>query len=139
MSEVERERLFAEVSDAVLAALPNAWAIYVYGSFARGDEWPTSDVDVAVLLPPGNKIPDRLGLMSAISGRVHRDVDLVDLREASDTLRREVLADGRVLFTFEPGQVLAWEASAMSRYARHREEIRDLLEDFNRTGVGYRS
>lgn len=39
----------------------------------------------------------------------------------------------------DPSQVLAWEASAMSRYARHREEIRDILDDFKRTGVGYRA
>lgn len=137
MSKTERERILAAARDALLAALPDVWAIYVFGSFARGEEWPQSDLDLAVLLPPARKIEDPLGIMSGVSARVHRDADIVDLRRAGDVLRREVLSDGQTLYVSEPDQVLAWEAGAMSRYARHREEIRDILEDFRRTGVGY--
>lgn len=137
MSETERETLFAAARDALLAALPDTRAIYVYGSFARGEEWPGSDLDLAVLLPPARRIESLLEVMDAVSERVHRKVDIVDLRAAGDVLRREVLADGRMLFVLEPDEVLAWEAAAMSRYARHREEIRDILADFRRTGVGY--
>lgn len=137
MSEIDRERLFANARDVLLAALPDALAIYVYGSFAQGDEWPQSDLDLAVLLPPGQDIPDLLGLMSQVSERAGRDVDLVNLRRVGDVLRREVLHSGRVLHASNPDAVLEWEASSMSRYARYREEVRDILEDFRRTGVGY--
>jgi len=137
MTQAERQRLFAAARDTVLSALPDAWAIYVYGSFARGDEWPNSDIDLAVLLPPGRKIEDLLELIGEVSTRTHRDVDLVDLRRVGDVLRREILEDGHALFISQPDVVLDWEASAMSRYARHREETRDILEDFRRTGIGY--
>lgn len=137
MSQVEREHILAAARDSLLTALPDAWAIYVFGSFARAEDWPGSDLDLAVLLPPVRRIEDLLGVMSGVSARVHREVDVVDLRRAGDVLRREVLMEGQTLYVSEPDQVLAWEASAMSRYARHREEIRDILEDFRRTGVGY--
>jgi uncharacterized protein len=137
MTQTERQRIFTAARDALLTALPDAWAIYAYGSFARGDEWPSSDIDLAVLLPPGRKIDDLLGLMSEVSQRTHRDVDLVDLRKVGDVLLREVLEDGHVLFLSHPDAVLVWEAAAMSRYARYREETRDILEDFHRTGIGY--
>jgi predicted nucleotidyltransferase len=137
VTEAERERLFSDLREGVLAALPDALAIYVYGSFARGEEWPSSDVDVALLLPPESELGDVLALASALAVRVARDVDVVDLRRAGDTLRAEVLRDGRTIFTADADAVLEWEASAMSRHARHREEIRGLLEDFARTGVGY--
>lgn len=137
MTKADRQRILTAARDTLLAALPDVWAIYVYGSFARGDEWPNSDVDLAVLLPPDKQIQDLLGLVSEVSLRTQRDVDLVDLRKVSDVLRREVFEDGRTLFISQPDAVLAWEASAMSRYARHREEIRDILEDFRRTGIGY--
>jgi predicted nucleotidyltransferase len=137
MTEVDRQRILTAARDTLLAALPDVWAIYVYGSFARGDEWPNSDVDLAVLLPADRQIEDLLGLMSEVSLRTQRDVDLVDLRKVGDVLRREVFEDGRTLFVSQPDAVLAWEASAMSRYARHREETRDILEDFRRTGIGY--
>jgi predicted nucleotidyltransferase len=137
MNEVDRQRILTAARDTLLAALPDVWAIYVYGSFARGDEWPNSDVDLAVLLPADKQIEDLLGLMSEVSLRTQRDIDLVDLRKVGDVLRREVFEDGRTLFISQPDAVLAWEASAMSRYARHREETRDILEDFRRTGIGY--
>lgn len=137
MTEAERERIFDAVRESVLGILPDAVAVYVYGSIARGDDWPSSDVDVAVLLPAKRRIDDALGLMAAIAARVGRDVDVVDLRRAGDTLRAEVLGEGRTVFAADADAVLDWEASAMSRYARHREEIRDLLDDFGRTGVGY--
>lgn len=133
----EHERILGHARDTLLAAMPGAWAIYAYGSFASGEEWPQSDVDLAVLLPPGQTIPDLLGTSAAVAACVGRNVDLVDLRQAGDVLRSEVLAKGRVVYTAKPDLVLDWEASAMSRYARHREEVRELLEDFRRTGVGY--
>lgn len=137
MTEAERQHIFTAARDALLAALPDAWAIYVYGSFARGEEWPDSDVDLAVLLPPGRKLGDLLDLMSTVSTRTHRDVDIVDLRDAGDILRHEVLDHGRTLFVSQPDAVLAWEASAMSRYALHCEQTRDIREDFRNTGIGY--
>lgn len=129
--------MLAAARDTLLAALPDAWAIYVFGSFARGEEWPSSDLDLAVLLPPARRIENLLNLMSSVSKRTHRNVDIVDLRGAGDVLRCEVLMDGRTLHVAQPEHVLAWEGAAMSRYARHREEIRDILDDFRRTGVGY--
>jgi uncharacterized protein len=137
MTPSERQAIFDTARDTVLATLPEAWAVYVYGSFARGEDWPDSDLDIAVLLPPEHRIPDLLELMGDISEHVHRDVDVVDLRRVGDVLRREVLEDGRTLFESNPEQVLAWEASAMSRYAHYREEVRGILEDFRRTGIGY--
>lgn len=137
MTDTERMQMFAAARDAVLAALPEAWAIYVYGSFASGDEWPQSDLDLAVLLPPQQSIPDPFDLMGEIALRVGRDVDFVDARQVGDVIRREILEHGRPIYVSEPGRVLSWEASAMSRYARHREEVREILEHFDRTGIGY--
>ena len=138
MSQTERESTLAIARDTLLQAFPDAWAIYVFGSVARGDEWPDSGLDLAVLLPPARRIENLLDVVGSVGSRVHRDVDVVDLRRASDVLRREVLVDGQPLYVSEPDQVLAWEATAMSRYARHREEIREILEDFRKTGIAYR-
>jgi uncharacterized protein len=137
MTQSEREAIYDAARNTVLAALPDAWAVYVFGSFASGDDWPGSDLDIAVLLPPEQCIPDILQLMGDISERVRRDVDLVDLRKVGDVLRSEVLRNGRTLFESDPEKVLVWEASAMSRYAHYREEVRDILEEFRRTGIGY--
>lgn len=95
-------------------ALPEAWAIYAYGSFARGDEGPLSDLDLAVLLPPRAEIPDKLGLVAHLSRAVGREVDLVNLREANLDLIHELLREGRQLLVRRPDDVLAWEAERMT-------------------------
>lgn len=130
------ERL-AEARDALLEAMPDAWAIYVYGSAARGDAGPASDVDLAVLLPHGQRIPRKLSLMAALAATLGRDVDLIDLREVGDFLRMEVLRDGRVLHAADRDRLLEWEARAMSSYYDHRFRIRGIVENFARTGIGY--
>jgi predicted nucleotidyltransferase len=139
LPDSDRQLILCAARDALLAALPNAWAIYVYGSFARGDDSPGSDIDLAVLLPQDENIGDVMGVMSAVSARVHREVDLVDLRIVGDVLRREVLAEGLTLYTSRPDAVLEWEGNAISRYQHYREEVRDLLQDFEKTGIGYGS
>jgi predicted nucleotidyltransferase len=137
MPDSDRQLILAAARDALVRVFPNVWAIYVYGSFARGDDSAASDVDLALLLPAEEKIVDLLGVMSDVASQVHRDVDIVDLRIVSDVLRREVLAEGRTLYLSRPNEVLEWEGTAITRYQHYREEVRDLLRDFARTGVGY--
>lgn len=132
MARSERERIFEDARDVLLAELPDAAAIYVHGSLARGDERPDSDLDLAVLLPPGQRIADRLGLMAKVSRRVHREVDLVSLREAGLDLVWELLRDGRLLFSRDAAQTLAWEAERMTDHADFNARRAALLDMYLR-------
>ena len=38
--------------DTVLKHYPEVQAIYLFGSYGAENEWPDSDVDIALLLPP---------------------------------------------------------------------------------------
>lgn len=118
-------------------ALPGLMACYLFGSTARSESSSSSDLDIAVLLPPGERIPDYLTLTARLSDAAGRQVDLVDLRQAGDFLRMEVLRDGHPLFVADRDQLLAWEGEAISEYGSHMHRIRSLLEDFRLTGVGY--
>lgn len=132
MTESERQSIFTAVREILLAALPEAWAIYVYGSLARGDEWPNSDLDVAVLLPPGQQIPDKLALMGKISRRIQRDVDLVNLRDAGLDLTREVLRDGEQLVVRRKAETLTWEAERMTDYAEFNPRRSEIIDAYMR-------
>lgn len=125
------------VVDILRSAMPGLMACYLFGSAARGETSPDSDLDIAILLPAGEQIPDYLDLVARLSDAAGRQVDLVDLRKAGDFLRVEVLRDGLSLFKSDADQVLGWEAEAISEYGVHRARIRDILDDFQRTGVGY--
>lgn len=131
------DALKMRIRESVLSIFPDVWAIYLYGSTARGDSWQGSDLDVAVLLPPGQALEQPWQIAGQLAGVLGREVDLVDLRQSGDVLCMQVLAEGVLLYNGEPGEVLAWEARAMSRYGHYRREIADLMADFRATGIGY--
>ena len=137
MDSIQRKRLLDAAKQAILATLPDIWAIYVHGSIARNDDMPDSDLDLGLLLPPGRTLPDMLSLKAQLAEATGREADIADLRLCGNMLRKEVLTHGIPLYVADPETVLAWEARAMSEYAEHRLRIRDLLEDFQRTGIGY--
>ena len=137
MDDSPTSRKLAEARRILLASMPDAWAMYVFGSVARGDAGLTSDVDIGVVLPPGRVLEQRLELTAQLAAVFGREVDLVDLRQAGDYLRMEVLRDGRTFHVQDAEQLLEWEAQAMSSYFDHQIRMRDLLADFARTGVGY--
>lgn len=135
--ETGRVHVFDTACEVLRLAYPKLWAVYVYGSYAQDEQWPGSDLDLAFLLLPGQALAERFDVANRIATRIGRDVDLVDIRQASDVLRFEVLAHGKQLINSRPDQVLAWEASAITRYGHYRKEVGALHEAFNRTGVGY--
>lgn len=83
---------------AVLRTEPNVRLAVLFGSAARGDDTPESDVDLVVALRNAG-----MRSVSAISGRLsialHRDVDLIPLERAraTPTLLAAALRDGRVI------------------------------------------
>ena len=109
---------------------------YVYGSYARGESGPQSDLDLAVLLPPGRRLVDKLALMAALSGQVHREVDVVNLRDAGLDLIREVLRDGLKLIDRDKEHTLAWEAERMTDYSEFNPRRAELLNMYLHDPLG---
>jgi len=132
MNQTGHQTFLDRVGDVLLSMEPEIVAGYVYGSYARGDSGPQSDLDLAVLLPPGSSLIDKLALMAALSRRMHRDVDVVNLREAGLDLTREVLRDGHKLFDRDQDQTLAWEAEQMTDYSDFNRRRAALLDMYLR-------
>jgi predicted nucleotidyltransferase len=127
------DRLVATVSDRV----PGLAVVYLFGSQAREDAGPGSDIDLAVLTL-GNLDPmDRWKLQEDLAAQAHQNVDLVDLRRASTVLRVQVLRDGRLLADLQPSVRATFEATALSAYARLNEERREILNDIAARGSVY--
>jgi len=122
------------VIDLILAELPDVEAIYVFGSRARNDARADSDVDLAVLARSPIDAIARFDLQERIAARLHCAADLVDLRAASTVMRVQVLEHGIVLYERNAGQRQAFEATALSAYARLNEERRGIIDDIHRRG-----
>ena len=101
----EHEQRYLRSHWPTLAALrsalrtePSIQCAVLFGSAARGEDTPTSDLDVLVWMiePPAAK---RHALARRLSARTGRDVQLTDVRDAHTHpgLLLTVLRDGRVL------------------------------------------
>lgn len=115
--------LFAEDPEALQA-------VYLFGSEARGEDRPDSDVDLAFL---ARSSPDPVRTFEAaqdLAAAIGRDVDLVDLARSSTVLRVQVIERGRRILTRDPLAAARFEMYALSDYARLQEERAEPLAAF---------
>jgi uncharacterized protein len=96
----------------VLSRHPAVRLAAAFGSVARGQERPQSDVDVGVLLSPDTS-ELRAGLEAALGRAAGRELDLVVLDSAPPLLRFEVARDGVLLLERSPHLWADFRARAM--------------------------
>ena len=76
-----------------IAAAHGARNIRVFGSVARGDNSPESDVDFLVDLEPGRTLFDLSALLLDLEAVLNTSVDVVTERGLRDRIRPRVLAE----------------------------------------------
>jgi hypothetical protein len=114
----------------VLAARPEVVFAYLFGSAARGELRPLSDVDVAVFVADGiDTLLARAELLAVLTGQLGTDrVDLIVLNEAPTALLGRVLLDRRVLCDKDPFRRHRFESRALREFHDFRQFERRLLE-----------
>jgi uncharacterized protein len=71
--------------------------VRVFGSAARGDAGPASDVDLLVEMEPGRSLLDFVGLWQELEDLLGRKVDLVSEGGISPYLRDQILSEAIAL------------------------------------------
>ena len=120
--DVELRKALVEV---VRRGVPDIDAIYLFGSVARGRTRPGSDVDVALLLPPGRKLSpeELLATMAELESLTHRTVDLSVLNTQTQLVHaKEVITTGVCLFARSQKRIRVFEMQVLSEYARFLED-----------------
>lgn len=116
---------------AFLLARDDVRLAYVFGSGARGELRPGSDLDVAVLFArePALEALDRLSFdLSEAAGRT---VDLVLLGTAPPLLAHEVVSTGRLLVCRDEEERVAFETRTAARYL-DTARLRRVQDDYLR-------
>ena len=118
--------------ERALGAHGDVIVAYLFGSAARGELRPSSDVDVAVLVPAAGPTLSslRLSLQADLQEAAHRPVDLVILNQASPDLIHRVLRDGILLVERDRSARIRFEVGARNEYfdvlpflTRYREAV----------------
>ena len=121
----------------ILRDFPEAQAIYLYGSVARGEQRPDSDIDLAVLLP--REQARRVGELTmcethlALERLAQRSVDLVNLRLAGRVLQNQVVVTGQLMHVADETARREFEMLSLSYYMKLNEERADILKAFRET------
>jgi uncharacterized protein len=79
------------------ARIHGAHHVRVFGSVARGDAGPESDIDFLVEMEPGRSLLDLGGLVSDLRELLGRRVDVVTENSLHWLLRRRILKEARPL------------------------------------------
>jgi predicted nucleotidyltransferase len=114
------QRVLAEVQQH-----PKVVAIFLFGSWARGDQMPISDVDIAVLLDSPDKRDE-----ADIGSMYSPTIDLVLFHRLPVRIQFQVLKEGQPLFVRDEEKLIETTFQVMRQYhemewmyRRYYEEI----------------
>jgi uncharacterized protein len=127
----------SDILAAVREALPGVRRVYLFGSRAVGEEWPDSDLDLAVVL---DGPADRVSLWMAgedIASRLDVDVDLIDLLTADTVLKHQIVTTGKRLFAADPMDAERYEIFILNDMMNLNEIRAPLIADIKRRGSVY--
>jgi uncharacterized protein (DUF433 family)/predicted nucleotidyltransferase len=132
----------------ILEQIPYLKVLVLFGSRARGDHDPKSDWDFAFLCDEELRRQyekggwDYLriwGILQQIYKLGDDQIDVVDMREASDVLAHNIARDGQLLYEHEPGEFERFQQEKLMSKEQlkvlrqeQREKLRATLEELRR-------
>lgn len=122
------ERLFS--ADAL-----GAVAVYLFGSEARGEAGPASDVDLAILFeqpPTPTLLGGALEIEGALERQLRRPVDLVVLNTAPADVVHRVLRDGVLVLDRDRAARIRFEVQRRNEFF----DLQPLRDRYRRAGAG---
>ncbi|SRR5579875_362264 len=118
----------------ILTEFPDIAGIWLFGSAASGQDTSGSDIDLALL---HTKKLDRVRLWQcaqSVAARVGREIDLIDLLDASTVLRAQVMENGKRVYCADKFMCDRFETESLTDYLRFADERKGLLEDIRARG-----
>jgi len=108
---------------------PDIQAVYLFGPHGTIDERPDSDVDLAVLLPPGRDGSLAASpLSSELSELLGKEVDLINLRTVNTVLQKEIVMADRRIHVADLYAADEFEMMVVSECQKLNEERREIIE-----------
>lgn len=123
-----------QVIATICQALPDIKAIYLFGSAGSQFERLDSDIDLAILPVKKLDATSRWQLAEELARLLKRDVDLIDLSQASTVLRFQIISTGKRIYCQDSKICDAFETMVYSMYVRFNDERREILDSIKQRG-----
>lgn len=116
---------------------PEILEAYLFGSHARGEAMPHSDIDIAVYVDRERLSPSQWGYAAELTtdlmaGLGRNDIDVVVLNDAPPLLYHRVLRDGERLVSRDLAATTTREGYAYSRYFDYLPHLRKIGRELDR-------
>jgi len=76
---------------------PSIQLAILFGSFAKGKEQESSDIDIAIELDKPLTIEKKLSLLQSLGEITNRKIDLIDLKTIGEPLLNQIIQHGTML------------------------------------------
>lgn len=122
--------------NSILTKVPDVKLIYLFGSFASGEQHSESDLDIAILPAKALDNLNRWQIAQTLACELNIDVDLIDLNTASTVLCQQVMTQGKLLWGSQNDDNY-FTVKTMSMYQHLQAERSMILADFTSNNVAH--
>jgi predicted nucleotidyltransferase len=124
-----------------VSADPDVVALYAFGSLAKGDLKPLSDLDFAILLSreldKQERLDKHLDLIGIFTGTFHTDdIDLVVLNDAPPRFAYNILKNGKRLVLKDKSHLIDFHEHTNKMFIEFKR-VRDEFDTAFLQGIGY--
>lgn len=134
---MESAEIIEKTKKILLLNLSNLDAIILFGSYARGTQKPTSDIDIAIksieildstiMLDLKNKIEEAIGI----------DVHLINLNTINEDFKYEILISGKTLYCKNEYEFEMYKLKMYSNYLLFSEDRKPIIDKIKNGGTLY--
>ena len=129
------------LTNTVLRHYPATQAVYLFGSYGTQQQWPNSDADIALLLPPDEARRvcslSMTELQASLERLLDKEVDLINLRQVSTVFQKEIILAERRIFCANRYAADEFEMLVLSLYQKLNEERAELMAEGLSSGRFY--
>lgn len=112
-------------------------AIILFGSYARGTEKNTSDIDIAIKPVHNIDSTELIDIKNKLEAELCIDVHLIDLNAINEDFRYEILLSGKTLFCKNEYELEMYKLKMYSDYLLFSEDRKVIVDKIKKGGTLY--
>ncbi|MHD0318005.1 type VII toxin-antitoxin system MntA family adenylyltransferase antitoxin [Fusobacterium sp. THCT1E2] len=119
-------------TDKIIKKLKNIECdfIYIFGSYAKGEQNNDSDVDIAFYSLIRHDSYDIFLLAQEISLQLGKEVDLIQINFSTTVFQKEVIENGILIYEKNKIQREKFENLVLKKYLKLNEERKEIIDNY---------